>query len=370
MKKRFLVLLLAAVLLITAVPLSAQATSDICFVAVNDTLPESISFAYVKDAVTYVPCAALGSFRIYNLYDSNISTVLIYTSSQQVTIDMKQGIATDKDGVEYSATAIYRNGQVYVPAQFICSMFGLNASYIEGVGYGDICRITDGTEVLGDTLFLSAATNQMRTRYQAYQDSIASTPAPSHSPAPEEPEPHDDVTIYLSFLGSPTGYLLNLLKNYDISAAFFLTGEDILTHPDIVRRIVGEGHMVGIYCADGSLQSLTTASDLLFEAAHVRTVLVTAGENTSPQFLQRCQETGLVPVQYDINAILGGNGISNAAAVTGKLGSAADDTVLMMALTTSNDPAARAAVYHIYSNHYRFGLLRETGYTGGEHRVK
>ena len=81
MKKRFLVLLLAAVLLITAVPLSAQATSDICFVAVNDTLPESISFAYVKDAVTYVPCAALGSFRIYNLYDSNISTVLIYTSS-------------------------------------------------------------------------------------------------------------------------------------------------------------------------------------------------------------------------------------------------------------------------------------------------
>ena len=178
------------------------------------------------------------------------------------------------------------------------------------------------------------------------------------------------MTIYLSFLGSPTGYLLNLLKNYDISAAFFLTGEDILTHPDIVRRIVGEGHMVGIYCADGSLQSLTTASDLLFEAAHVRTVLVTAGENTSPQFLQRCQETGLVPVQYDINAILGGNGISNAAAVTGKLGSAADDTVLMMALTTSNDPAARAAVYHIYSNHYRFGLLRETGYTGGEHRVK
>lgn len=372
MRHRFLAVILIVVLLIAAVPQYTQAASDVCFVSINDTLPDSIPFAYVSNSVTYIPSSALSSFRIYFLYDSNISTVLVYTSAQQVTIDMIKGVATDKDGVEYAATAIYRNGQVYVPAQFICSMFGLNASYIEGVGYGDICRITDGSEMLGDELFLSAATNQMRTRYNAYMASIAPSPTPSYTP-PEpdvtDPTTHDDVTVYLAFTGLPTSYLLNLLKNYRITAAFFLTAADIAAQPETVRRIVGEGHNVGIYCPDGTLREFDATAELLFEAAHVRTVLVSAGEAYTAAFSQECEGKGLVPIQFDLNGLNGGQGVNMAAAVTGPLSRAHGNTVLMLTLSETNDTIIRGIIYSMYSNSYQFDILLEVGYLGGTHRV-
>lgn len=369
MKRKWIAVCLLLVLLLTTVPFQADAANDVCFVSINDTLPESIPFAYVSGGVAYIPCSALSTFRIYNLYDTNINTVLVYTSSQQITIDMNNGIATDADGVEYSATAIYRNGQVYVPAGFICPMFGLSASYINGVGYGDICRITDGSQVLGDELFLSAATNQMKNRYNAYQESL--TPPPpttTNTPEPED-EDHGDTTVYFTFTGIPSNFLLNLLKNYAITATFFLDSKDITSDPETVRRIVGEGHQLGIYCPDGTLQSFQTTAELLFEASHVKTVLVTAGEATSQAFRTECDAAGLVPCEYDINGLKGGVGLTNTGGVTGRLNSATGDVVTMLTLTEENDSIIRSIVYYVYTNSFDFGTVREVGYTGGSQHV-
>lgn len=372
MKRKILLLFLALALLIASVPMQANAVSDVCFVAINDTLPETIPFAYINNSVVYIPCSALNSFRVYSLYDSGISTVLIYTSSQQITIDMNAGIATDIDGIQYSVTAIYRNGQVYVPAQFICSMFGLRASYIEGVGMGDICRITDGSEVLGDSLFLSAATNLMRTRYNAYQQSIAATPTPTPNGAGQN-QGQRRSTIYLTFLGLPTSYLLNLLKNYGYTGTFFLSAADIADSPETVRRIVGEGHNVGIYCQNAALWEVDQTSELLFEAAHVKTVLVTAGTGASQAFSQECQQEGFVECRYDINGISGKNGvgITSAAGVIHHLNDVKGDNVFMLALTQSNDTAVRSIITHLYSNpdHFTVDTVCEVGYTGGKSNV-
>lgn len=371
MNRRLLALLLLLVLLLAMFPFPANAVSDVCFVAINDTLPESVPLAYVRNSIAYVPCSALSSFRIYNLYDSSISVVLVYTSSQQITIDMNTGIATDKDGITYAATAIYRNGQVYVPAVFICSMFGLRASYIEGSGQGDICRITDGSEVLGDDLFLSAATNLMRSRYNAYQQ--ANPPAPTPSPTPRVQGPHGTITVYLTFLDLPSNYLLNLLKNYGFSATFFLTGADIAAAPDTVRRIVGDGHNIGIYCQTATLDEVEYASELLFEAAHTKTVLVTAGNGTTQDFAQQCQENGLVPCMYNINGITGQNGqpISNTAVIN-RLNGARGSNVLMLGLTENNDGTVRSIITHLYTNADIFEVttIREVGYTGGNKYVR
>lgn len=362
MKRKWIAVCLVLVLLLAAIPLQAGAANDVCFVSINDTLPDSIPFAYVAGGVAYIPCSALSTFRIYNLYDAAINTVLIYTSSQQITIDMTNGIATDADGVEYSATAIYRNGQVYVPASFICPMFGLSASYINGVGYGDICRITDGSQVLGDELFLSAATNLMKSRYNAYQTSLV----PAVTPAPTtDDEDHGDTTVYFAFTGVPSNFLLNLLKNYNIAGTFFLTGEDITAAPHTVRRIVGEGHQIGIYCPDGTLQSFETTSELLFEAAHIKTVLVTAGEASTQAFYTECDTAGLVACVYDINGLNGGKGVINNGTITGQLNTVTGDVVTMLTITEDNDSIIRSIIYYAYTNSFDFGTLREVGYTGG-----
>lgn len=63
---------------------------------------------------------------------------------------------------------------------------------------------------------------------------------------------HGDVntkTVYLTFdEGYETGYtpkLLDSLHNQGVKAAFFVTGDYLKKHPELVRRMVAEGHIVG-----------------------------------------------------------------------------------------------------------------------------
>lgn len=44
-----------------------------------------------------------------------------------------------------------------------------------------------------------------------------------------------------------TPMLLDLLKRYDMKATFFLVGSHAEKHPDVVRRIHAEGHLIGIH---------------------------------------------------------------------------------------------------------------------------
>ena len=59
----------------------------------------------------------------------------------------------------------------------------------------------------------------------------------------------DRAARYLSFDDGPepghTPRLLDTLAKHGVKASFFLVGEKIEQHPEIVQRIVAEGHMIG-----------------------------------------------------------------------------------------------------------------------------
>lgn len=61
--------------------------------------------------------------------------------------------------------------------------------------------------------------------------------------------PSHDRALYLTFDDGPNeGYterLLDVLAANQAKATFFLLGEQIERHPDLVRRMVAEGHMLG-----------------------------------------------------------------------------------------------------------------------------
>ncbi|WP_125152274.1 polysaccharide deacetylase family protein [Clostridium rectalis] len=60
----------------------------------------------------------------------------------------------------------------------------------------------------------------------------------------------DSKIIYLTFDDGPscnTGSILNTLKTYDVKATFFLIGNQIQGQEAIVKRIVNEGHSVGLH---------------------------------------------------------------------------------------------------------------------------
>lgn len=90
-------------------------------------------------------------------------------------------------------------------------------------------------------------------------------------------------TMYLTFDDGPspenTNAVLDTLKEYHIKATFFVVGENVKKYPQVARRIVEEGHTIGIHCYSHRYEELYESSESYlkdFEAAY-ETVYETTG---------------------------------------------------------------------------------------------
>jgi len=99
--------------------------------------------------------------------------------------------------------------------------------------------------------------------------------------------PGDPHKVYLTFDDGPsenTSRVLDILKERNIKATFFLVGENVEKHPEIARRIVEEGHTVGVHCyshdykdlyrsVESFMEDFEQAHRAIYEATGVETVL-------------------------------------------------------------------------------------------------
>ena len=76
-------------------------------------------------------------------------------------------------------------------------------------------------------------------------------------------------TMYLTFDDGPskdnTAAVLDILKERGIKATFFVVGENVLKHPEIARRIVEEGHTIGIHCNEHDYDKIYASVDSFLE---------------------------------------------------------------------------------------------------------
>lgn len=76
-------------------------------------------------------------------------------------------------------------------------------------------------------------------------------------------------TMYLTFDDGPseenTGAVLDTLKKNNIKATFFVIGESVRKHPEVARRIVAEGHTIGIHCNNHAYETLYESADSYLE---------------------------------------------------------------------------------------------------------
>lgn len=93
-------------------------------------------------------------------------------------------------------------------------------------------------------------------------------------------------TMYLTFDDGPsaenTARVLDILKARGIRATFFLVGENVRSHPEMARRIVEEGHTIGIHSDTHDYEKIYQSVDSFvedFEAAH-QTVYEVTGVDT------------------------------------------------------------------------------------------
>lgn len=356
MKRKILALILIILILAPFVQTASADNSGLCYTATNDKLLDIGLMTAFVGGVSYVPAEVLSTFGVYYNYFDSSTTAMLFNSNKQIFFELSSGNTKDSAGTTYSVSATFKNGQVYVPASWVCTYFGLNCSVISGSGYGDILRIKNGAEVLSDWDFLDAATSIMRTRYNEYYGT--STPvSPSPTPTQNGDDDINGASVSLSFIGLPSDKLLNSLDNYSANVCFFVTADEVMGAPDTVRRICGSGHSIGIYCASSPETECENTSELIFEAAQVRPILVTSPVALSQSLKTYAEANGYA---YFEAAIKIADTVKSSSVITSELKDAEGYTSIIIPYNEYTDSFLPYVLQFISNKHITIVPLRET----------
>lgn len=182
-----------------------------------------------------------------------------------------------------------------------------------------VIRESNMPSCLIETGFLSNAAERKKLTDSEYQEKIATGIA-------------DAVdlyfypkTMYLTFDDGPsaenTNAILDILKERNIKATFFVVGENVLKHPEIARRIVAEGHTIGIHCnrhvyedvyadADSYIADFEEAYRIVYETTGVEVKLFrfpggsinAYNKKVYKEIIEKMEEKGFI--YFDWNASL------------------------------------------------------------------
>lgn len=304
--KNWIVWLLTAALCLGLLATPARAET-ICFVALNDNIPpiSGDTIPIWSGGVLYVPYTIFDRTLVNNVdlgvYVSRSSTsVTLWNMRQILVFDLVTGACWDDISGEVFdyARAIVRNGRPYVPLQMVCDFFGLSCSYIN-LPQGDMVRIKSSDVGLNDAEFVDAAGDLINRRLREYSQSLTPDPTPAVPSDPPQTNLGDDpeeetstgfVSTYLAFScesGAGIGEILDTLDGRDVYALFLLTPQVIAEEGDLVRRILGTGHSLGILAQGTGLEQtralLEEGNQLLEALVRTRTTVacVPEGQQTA-----------------------------------------------------------------------------------------
>lgn len=126
-----------------------------------------------------------------------------------------------------------------------------------------VIRETQMPSCLIETGFLSNKAERRRLCQEEYQEQLAEGIAKGIDMS-LHPK-----TLYLTFDDGPseenTNAILDILKEHDIKATFFLVGENVERYPDTAKRIAEEGHTIAIHCYNHDYEKLYKSVDSYLE---------------------------------------------------------------------------------------------------------
>jgi hypothetical protein len=283
------------------VPTTSLAAVTPYFIATNDTLLpfNESTMPFVSGGNILVPDSVFGGVGVWSVSDVDLELVWLYRGNRFVDFNTATGEVQDQDGNILNWPSARRVGRsFYVPVRQVCEHFGLTLQILEVphnvIPYERmrVIRIVSNSTVSGAT-FIGQNERALRNAYNDYYTPVAPPPQPPLLPEePDElPPDYSTITIYLSFFDISAGSaeeILNVLESQVVSnhqTCFFVSADDILMNPDVIRRISGSGHVIGIWLDEGTYEEYLETSALLFEAAKVRTVLVSSDESTETAVL-------------------------------------------------------------------------------------
>ena len=304
--KKSITIIITICLIITLFPTVSQAAVTPHFIAVNDTLLPfgDDTMPNISGGAILVPYSVLASAGVGAVTFGSLDRVRLYRGSKQADIYAEQGLAEDGYGNALAWPSSKReNGKFYVPLHQVCNYFGLTYELIE-VGRSVIpdtqiwvIRIISDARLNGSA-FVAQYRSDMVAAYNAYYASPTVNGVTSE-PMEEPPPSYSDVTIFLSFhdlsAGDPVEILraLNAGPEPGYAPCFFASAKDIVGSSGLIRKLSGSGYQIGILLIEGTFGEYQEASALLFEAAKIRTVLISASASASEIAVEMAEARGL-----------------------------------------------------------------------------
>ena len=306
---RRLAALLCMLALVLGLSGPVSAAGGIYFTAINDSVAalNDSTMPTWSGGVLYVPYSVFDgsnstgiTFDISFSYNRSSGLATLFNTRQFLTFDLNNGTCYDGlSGLPLGGKAILRNGRVYVPVARVCSFFGLSYSIIS-IPEGYIVRIKSSSVVLSDEDFADAATNSIARRLREYNQANQSTPTPGGlPPAPsgggqtettdpplqQEPETSGSVPTYLGFRcddDQALSDILDALADENRAAVFFFPPDKLERQDDLLYRILGSGHSVGLLAEGDTLSEtrrlLEEGNRVLERVGYTRTAIALVPE--------------------------------------------------------------------------------------------
>ena len=239
----------------------------------------------VSGGVAYVPLDIFALYSYLEVVYGKISYSFYINNTKNghyIAFDIDNGTTTTDSGatLDIESKLFYRT--YYVPAKDVCDVLGLNFEFYDSADDG-ICaaRISDSKAkyTLNELVKMYSPTKKPReedadaddtpdvpqepdkkdntviTDPIIIPDDKTETDEKSETPSDKDEKPAEDPyksvaarTLYLTFdnVNGNTASLLSSLRAEHRGAVFFATAEQILTYSDEVRRILADGHTLGL----------------------------------------------------------------------------------------------------------------------------
>ena len=287
MKKRRVFCALLALVLCVSLCTPILADGDILFVAVNDSIPLTLSaLPYESSSGIYVPYTAFDASPggVIPAYNAQAQTFVLFTRQRRLVFDLSEGTVTDQDGNVKTVSTTFRGGMLYVPLVYCASFFGLKVTLLKSENGYPILRFTTGSEVYDDSLFVEKAESLIRYRIEQMNtpepdrnSSSGQTDTPKNPEQLADPEPEQPpATVYLAFTNAGTmAENAALLEEYALRGTFFLTAAEINADPALVRALYAAGHILGVTVpedCENVAASLLEANEALCRALNFKTL--------------------------------------------------------------------------------------------------
>lgn len=265
----------------------ALAEGELFFVAVNDTVPLTLTvFPTYSGGTLYVPYQVFDSqpCGVTPSYNQTKQTYVLLSRNRQMLFDLAAGTVSDESGSVSTANVLYRGGILYLPLTFCASHFGLRTTMLESAGGYQVLRFTDGSEVYDDSLFIEKAENLIAYRVQQNKSGAQNPEKPAGQPNGSNPGTQTNpaaekkpATVYLAFTNSQTMRTsMSTLEKYKLSGTFFLTEAEIQSDPSLVFSLLAAGHTLGVTAEEGEEEpaaALARANEALCALTCQKTLL-------------------------------------------------------------------------------------------------